>query len=96
MLVMIGAAAVAGPLNFLIGAVLYALAVGQAPSGPGEAPLVIGSQMIAAAITIGGCVLAVSKLSSLPPSWGWLLGLSIAIATNPLVLFNVLGWFSLA
>lgn len=82
-------AAFAGPLNFLLGSVLYALAFTQAPHGPGEAPLIIASQVATAFITIGLCVLLVSRLTSLSLGWGYALGIAIALVTNPLVLVNL-------
>ena len=87
---MTATAALAGPLNFLLGSVLYALALGQAPRGPGHAPLVILSQLLAALATIGLCVLVIRQLTALSRGWGYALGIAIALVTNPLVMVNLL------
>lgn len=91
LLVMTVTAAFAGPLNFLIGSVFYALALTQAPRGPGEAPLVILSQLATAFLTIGFCVFVIGRLTSLALGWGYALGIAIALVTNPLVLVNLVG-----
>ncbi|MFN8532875.1 MAG: hypothetical protein U0556_04950 [Dehalococcoidia bacterium] len=88
---LVAVAALAGPLNFLLGSLLYAVALTQAPGGPGEAPLAILSQLIAALVTIGLCVLVVARLTRLARGWGYALGIAIAFLTNPLVLVNLLG-----
>jgi hypothetical protein len=89
---MVGVAAIAGPLNYLLASVLYVLALTQAPRGPGEAPLLFLSQLLAALGTISFCVLMVKRLSSLPAAWGYLLGMAIALLTNPVVMVNLLSW----
>ncbi|GIW05768.1 MAG: hypothetical protein KatS3mg060_0573 [Dehalococcoidia bacterium] len=87
---MTATAAIAGPLNFLLGSLLYALALTQAPRGPGEVPLAILSQLITALVTIGLCVFVVGRFTGLGRGWGYALGSAIALLTNPLVMVNLL------
>jgi hypothetical protein len=90
LLVMTVTAGFAGPLNFLLGSLLYALALTQAPRGPGEAPLAILSQLLTALATIGLCVFVIGQFTSLSRAWGYALGIAIALITNPLVMVNLL------
>lgn len=90
MIVMVVVAALAGPINFTLGTLVLMFGF-QALPWLGEAGAVGLSLLISCGVTLALCVIAITRLTSLPAAWGYVLGVLLALVTNPIVLTAVLG-----
>lgn len=94
MLVMMAVATVAGPINFVLGFVLWLWALSVFPPDSDqrlyfEAPLVILTQASVACLVIFGTLMVVTRYTDLPKSWAYAVGIMLAVVTNPMVLVLV-------
>jgi hypothetical protein len=94
MLIMLAVATVAGPINFILGFVLWLWALSVFPPDSDlrqylEGPLVILTQAAVACLVIFLTLTVVTRFTDLPRSWGYAVGIMLAVVTNPMVLVLV-------
>src|SRR5262249_27024100 len=94
MLVMLAVATVAGPINFVLGFILWLWAISIFPPDSDqrqylEAPLVVLTQAAVALLVIFTTLTVVTRYTDLPRGWGYAVGIMLALVTNPMILVLV-------